>query len=248
MASVTQINTGWIELGRTWQRSTSSVVWLYGKVTASVIEETATSITVTTGGSFMYGGYENYVPYHVGIRQVFEDGTSNTVYEDKIIEETSYGQMNSEIWFSASTFTFEKTSQKFALLPFIKLGCIEYNDANYVAGNDWMFGSDKGVLVGYQWTTTSCLKGDMNHTSPLNGRNRTLPAFVAFGGQNSIGTGYDNGLIIVDTKGLPIKVYNSAGAAKPALNIWVYNASGVPKRATKVTVYDASGNAHTIST
>lgn len=240
------VETEWIELGRTWQRQTSTVAWLYGKVTANIIEETSTSITVRTGGAFMYGGYENYVPYHVGIRQVFEDGTTNTVYEDKIIQETTQAQLNQEIWFSSSTFTFEKTTQKFALLPFIKIGCIEYNDANYIAGNDWMFGSNKGILVGLEWTAASCLKGDMNHTSPLNGRNRTLPAYIIFGGKNSVGTGYDNALIIVDSIGGPVTVYDSSNAPHKSKNIYVYDTSGTPRRASKITVYGADGTPHTM--
>ena len=240
------VETEWIELGRTWQRQTSTVAWLYGKVTANIIEETSTSITVRTGGAFMYGGYENYVPYHVGIRQVFEDGTTNTVYEDKIIQETTQAQLNQEIWFSSSTFTFEKTTQKFALLPFIKIGCIEYNDANYIAGNDWMFGSNKGILVGLEWTAASCLKGDMNHTSPLNGRNRTLPAYIIFGGKNSVGTGYDNALIVVDSIGGPVTVYDSNNTPHKSKNIYVYDASGVPRRASKITVYGADGTPHTM--
>lgn len=240
------VETEWIELGRTWQRQTSTVAWLYGKVTANIIEETSTSITVRTGGAFMYGGYENYVPYHVGIRQVFEDGTTNTVYEDKIIQETTQAQLNQEIWFSSSTFTFEKTTQKFALLPFIKIGCIEYNDANYIAGNDWMFGSNKGILVGLEWTAASCLKGDMNHTSPLNGRNRTLPAYIIFGGKNSVGTGYDNALIIVDSIGGPVTVYDSSNTPHKSKNIYVYDTSGTPRRASKITVYGADGIPHTM--
>lgn len=248
MAAVTvsTLDTGWVELGRTWQRTTSTAVWAYASVTASVIEETATSITLVTGGSIMYGGYENYIPYHVGVRQVFEDGTSNTVYEDKIIEETTQAQTNQQIWLSSSQFTFEKTSQKFALLPFVKIGCIEYGDANYTAGNDWMFGSDKGILVGYRWTTTSCLKGDMNHTSPLNGRNRTLPAYIVFGGQNTIDTGYSNALIIVDSIGGPVTVYDSSNTPHKSNNIYVYDASGARRRASKITVYGADGTPHTM--
>ena len=246
MATVTTLDTEAVGLDRTYQRNTNTYVWAYGRVTASVVEETSTSITISVGGAIMYGGYDNYVPYDVGVRQVFEDGTSSTKSEGKVIERTTQAQMNSWIWLSSSTFTFEKTSQKFGLLPFIKIGCIEYNDANFVAGNDWMFGGDYGILVGYQWTS-SVLKGTMTHTSAINGRVRELPAYIIFAGNDTVSTGYSNAKLIVDAAGMPVYVYNSSGVPKQATAIYVYNSSGVPKRASSVTVYDASGVPHTLT-
>ena len=247
MATVTTLDTDAVGLDRTYQRNTSTFVWAYGRVTASVVEETSTSITVAVGGAIMYGGYDNYVPYDVGVRQVFEDGTSNTKSEGKIIEHTTQAQMNNWIWLSSSTFTFEKTSQRFGLLPFIKIGCIEYNDANFVAGNDWMFGGDYGVLVGYQWAST-VLKGTITHVSPINGRTRELPAYIIFAGNNTTDTGYSNAKLIVDAASLsPVYVYHTDGTPKQAVAIYVYDPTGVPKSVSSITVYDASGNPHIMS-
>lgn len=251
MATVTTLDTGTVGLDRTWQRQgTTGIVEAYAKVTASVVEETSSSITVTVGGAIMYGGYLNYIPYQVGIRQVFADGTSKTVYEDKYMQTTSYSQASNWNWFSSSTFTFNKTSQSFGLLPFVKIGCIEYSEIDdgndFVEGNDWMFGGNYGILVGYRFAST-VLKGDMTHTSPINGFSKTIPAFIIFAGNNTTSTGYSNAKLIVDAAGCPVYVYNSSGVHKQATAIYVYNASGVPKRATSITVYDSNGTPHTMS-
>ena len=245
MATVTSLDTDAVALDRTWQRNTSTAAWAYGRVTASIVEETATSVTIAVGGALMYGGYDNYVPWDIGVRQVFEDGTRNTEYNSGVWTRTTSAQMNNWIWMTEAQFTFQKTSSKFGLLPFIKIGCIEYGDDNYVAGNDWMFGSDYGILVGYRFADT-CLKGTMTHTSSINGRVRELPAFIVFAGNNNTDTGYDNAQIIIEAAG-GVYVYNSSGVPKRATAIYVYNSSGAPKLATTVTVYDSSGNPHTVS-
>ena len=250
MATVTHLDTGSVGLDRTYQRRTGAFPWAYGKVTASIAEETNTYIKITVNGALMYGGYENYIPWDVGVRQVFEDGTSNTQYISGAWTNTTQAQAGNYMWMQESTYTFQKESRKFGLLPFVKIGCIEYDvenlNSDYNKGNDWMFGGNSGILIGYNFSE-NVLKGTMTHTSSLNGFTKTIPAFIIFAGNNTTSPDYSNAKLIVDKMGLPMYVYNSAGVPKQVTSIYVYNSAGVPKKATGITVYNSSGVARTIS-
>ena len=246
-------NTGGVKLGTTHQHQGSGdgMVSIYGWVKSDVVEN-ATSITITIDAAMWYGGYNNYVPWEVGVYKVPKGATSINDFDNtglyvqgrKDQTLTMYDGNRNWVWwqFGEQSFTIEKTSEEFGLIPYMKVGSINYwSDRGDLGSGDYhIYSNYYGILCMYSVENNAYHKKMTYHSVELD-------AFHLLGGITDTTTAsYSNCPIIVRPAG-GLFVANSSGVYKRASKIYVYNSAGVPKLATSITVYDASGVGHTMS-
>lgn len=240
-----------VQLGQSHQHEPVSLADVWGHITSDVIAEDANSVTINMNAAFWYGGYDNYVPWEIGLYKVPEGTTSR---ENFSVLNSAQGRWDITApmyesdgitwkwgWMTETSFTVQKTSERFGIIPYMKIGCISRwgSMGDLGSGDYWIYGNKNGIL---------CLNSVTNsaHQSSMTYHGVGLDAFLLIGGgTDNTSFTYANSPKIVEPTS-PIFVANPSGIYKKATNIYVYNASGAPKRASSVTVYDSNGSPHTI--
>lgn len=236
-------NISGVNVGTSFQRSTSNVVECWMSLNSSITSETATQITFTVTGGFGYSGHDNLLPYRVGFQCFYSSGTSRYAYNygSGTITRTSSGGATNTL---TKTFTINKPSTEVGICPYVQVGGFNYWGSHGTAGDDWYFNNEYGIFLPY------ADHGQYYNTGPewsftSGGKTATLDTFTLSGkGGTNATLNYANCPYILPCKN-PVTVYNSSGEPKTANALYVYDSTGKPKKATSITIYDTDGKPKT---
>ena len=248
--------------------NTSCYIWF---VVDSPVE-TANDITFTLGAAFYYGGSENYIPYEIGIKKMYEDGTSANIPQTAVGYWKPMNTLGTDangdwawIWAiphsGSLTFTIPKEERPFKILPFFKIGYIEYVDGHYTPYESYHYpftgNADKiGLLCIYAAGATMADgriaedKGLFMRRASMTYEGVSLDASIFFAGVNDWKTvSYNNGLYRVGSiyeNPFPIFVANQNGEYQRASGLWVYDNERKPRQIVSITRYDENRHPQTI--
>ena len=255
--SGTLVDTKGTELGVTHQHDTETLVDIWGWLKADITAESATSVTVGVRGSMFYNGYDNYIPWEIGVFKVTEgattiNGFSNGGYDQGALTRSTPmwtgGTVGSGGWawynFGGDhSFTINKTSNtRFGIMPYMKIGALykygQYGDSG--SGSYWQWGNSYGILCADSYKQSGYMSGMTYGGKVIDG------AFTLLGGSSNTYTWtYANCPKKVDPLN-PVFVRDSNGAPHRATALYVYDGSGVRRKAVSITIYDANGKPHTM--
>lgn len=238
-------NADAVKLGTTHQHDTLNTVEIWGYLKSDAVE-TATSTTVTMNAAFWYDGYHNYIPWEVGVFKILEDGTVyDGGYSQGDCSITSAMWQNSAWklqWTGEKTFTINKSKNRFGILPYFKIGCIDrYSNIGDSGSGDYdLYNKTYGLLCRNSVVQTGYGSYGMTYGG------HTIHAFTLLGGSSNTYTlSYANCPKISNPLN-PLFVANSSGTYVRASNVYVYDSSGAPRRAKSITVYGSDGKPNTI--